>query len=506
MQVASIRLSNYKAFETTDVLPLGPITVLVGPNNAGKSALIRALLLLQQFQYLPPIADDVRTGAPHTEVHLELRDVHNVAGWQDLEADNATLTIHLPPGAQAVTAQLELPQGTREQVGQLPGSEPGHFIVPFLGKRKVVQYAEDVRRQYALQVGPNLQHLAAKLMRVVDTDFAGYPIYAEASRDLVGHVIRPISSTNGFRPGIYIDENQTHPIYIEAMGEGVAHVVGLLADLVLSKGKLFLIEELESDLHPRALKQLLRMIVEASSENQFVVSTHSNIVLRYLGARSDTKVYYVEARPGARLPTSTIRPVSSDPLERIEVLRDLGYELADFDLWDAWLILEEASAETIVHDFLIPWFTPRLIGRLRTLSAAGAHRVAPTFDDFHRLVLFTHLESAYHDRAWVLVDGGDLGEGIVADLRAKYTSWTPDRFLALNAHAFEHYYPDRFAEERTVALGEQDRKRRRDAKHRLLQTVRDWCVSEPEQAKSAFEESAEEVIGFLRRIEAALDG
>ena len=41
------------------------------------------------------------------------------------------------------------------------------------------------------------------------------------------------------------------------MGEGVANIVGLLVDLCLAENKLFLIEEPENDIHPKALKGLL---------------------------------------------------------------------------------------------------------------------------------------------------------------------------------------------------------------------------------------------------------
>ena len=101
---------------------------------------------------------------------------------------------------------------------------------------------------------------------------------------------------------------------------------------------------------------------------------------------------------------AAIRLVAPTAQARLEVLRDLGYSFSDFDLWDGWLFLEEASAERIIRDYLIPWFVPKL-QRVRTLSAGGATKVEPAFEDFHRLVRFTHLEKAYENLAWVRVDG-----------------------------------------------------------------------------------------------------
>ena len=53
--------------------------------------------------------------------------------------------------------------------------------------------------------------------------------------------------------------------------------------------------------------------------------------------------------------------------ERRNALERLGYDLSDYDLWKAWLILEESSAERLIREYLIPWFIPELQGRLRRL-------------------------------------------------------------------------------------------------------------------------------------------
>ena len=42
------------------------------------------------------------------------------------------------------------------------------------------------------------------------------------------------------------------------------------------------------------------------------------------------------------------------PEERFAALESLGYELIDAEIWDGWLLLEEASAEQIIRELLIP--------------------------------------------------------------------------------------------------------------------------------------------------------
>jgi predicted ATP-dependent endonuclease of OLD family len=47
MELKRIRLRRFKAFETAEI-EVSPLTVLIGPNNAGKSTILQALVLLAQ--------------------------------------------------------------------------------------------------------------------------------------------------------------------------------------------------------------------------------------------------------------------------------------------------------------------------------------------------------------------------------------------------------------------------------------------------------------------------
>lgn len=287
---------------------------------------------------------------------------------------------------------------------------------------------------------------------------------------------------------------------IDQMGEGVPNIVGLLADLALASGKMFLIEEPENDLHPAALKALLDLVIESSKRNQMVVSTHSNIVTRHLGSAQGSRLFHVDGERSVMPPNASVREVPSTPAARIQVLRELGYSFSDFDLWDGWLLLEESSAERIIRDYLIPWFAPKLT-RVRTLSTGGNAEVEPTFADFSRLVRFTHLEDAYRNSAWVLIDGDADGRRIIEGLRARYDTWEPDRFECFAEAQFERYFPSEFADQADQILAIADRRARRDAKRELLTAVRVWLDEDEARARASLKQSAGEVIAHLRRIE-----
>jgi hypothetical protein len=478
-------------------IPLGPINIFIGPNNAGKSSILKALYSMQEGSTRGP---DVRIGSTESVITIDLEQINGIAPWHPWhDIGSGSLRVSIYTGGN-IRLTLERAEGASTERSQFPAREPNHFVVPYLSKRKTAEYGEDVSEQTAMHVGGNLVSLAAKLSRLGNPGYPSHRQYKETCEAILGFLVTAIPSQNGQRPGVYLSDGRTLPI--DQMGEGVPNIVGLLADLAQSRGKLFLIEEPENDLHPEALKALLELIIESSQYNQMVVSTHSNIVARYLGAAADSRLYYVKAQPGTMPPVAEVEAVDSTPSARLSVLGELGYSFSDFDLWDGWLILEESSAERIIRDYLIPWFAPKLT-RVRTLSTAGNAAVEPTFDDFNRLVLFTHLEDAYRDSAWVLVDGDESGRAIVERLRDGYGNWTPDRFECFDEEQFERYYPRVFAEQVATAL-ELSGQEKREAKKALLEDVRAWLDENPERGRAALEESARPVIAHLERIEQQL--
>jgi hypothetical protein len=479
---------------------LGPINVFIGANNAGKSSILRGIYLMQQGSESG--VPDVRVGSTAAAIELVISDMADSPVWWQFEDGKLTINIVSSDRRSGqVTYSLTQSNGSSQAMAPIPAVEPNHFVVPYLSKRKTAAYQEDVRNQNALQVIPNMGFLAAKLSRISNPSFPGHAEYSETCKAILGFMVTSVPSDSGQRPGVYLPTRETIPI--DQMGEGVPNIVTLLADLALSRGKMFLIEEPENDLHPTALKALLDLIIESSKVNQFVISTHSHIVLRHLGALPSCLMYEVNALPGKLPVEAEVHLIEPSAEARLKVLRDLGYSFSDFDLWDGWLILEEASAERIIRDYLIPWFAPKLT-RVRTLSTNGAGNVGPTFEDFHRLVRFTHLERAYTNSAWVRIDGDEVGKEVVDKLRKAYSTWSPDRFACFENPQFEHYYPSEFGERVKQVLSIADKKERRSAKKILLDDVRKWLDADTGRAQAALLESAPEIIKDLQKIELQL--
>lgn len=501
MRVDSVHLRNFRSFDDSGVIGLDAMNVLVGPNNAGKSSILRALYLMQEGAGTP--WPDVRLGANHALIEASVSDASAQQPFHMLTNGRGRFVISMSPAPNRREGQFSLQlyqvgSDAGVSVGLVSSVDPHHFVVPYLSKRKTASYNEDVRLQLAMQVSPHMGNLAAKLSRVTSRSFPGGELYEAACREILGFVVTAVPSDNGQRPGIYLPNREVVPI--DQMGEGVPNIVALLVDLTLSTGKLFLVEEPENDLHPEALKALLELMIDSAKRNQFVVSTHSNIVVRHLGAAVNSRVFHVGAKKGSLPTTATVEQVPNTPQARLDVLRQLGYSLTDFDLWSGWLIVEESSAERIIRDYLIPWFAPKL-SRVRTLAANGTSKVEATFADFDRLMRFAHLEPIYSNAAWVRVDADASGREVVEKLQNTYKTWDADHFGCFSKEQFEHYYPAHFAEKVDQVLAISDRQQKRTAKRQLLEEVRLWLDEDEVRGRTALGASAKDVIDELKRIE-----
>ncbi len=506
MKVSSVHLRNIKSVKDSGPIALSPgMNVLLGRNNAGKSILTRCLYALQELSSLIP-PQDIRVEEETGTADIHLVDAEGPLQLLGVPAGvrEATFSVVMHRTASQIARNLQHDRGTHGNVS-FAREEPNNAVYPFLAKRKVSGYDETVNLARTVGVTGDFRYLVAKVYRLANSLHPLHGEFAKACDDILGFQIGTVASPGGHKVGFPV--GNMSDITLEAMGEGVPHLLALITDLCIAKDKLFLLEEPEDDMHPDALKSLLNLIIKKSEWNQFVVTTHSNIVARYLGSIPGSTTYRVTMHLDGQLPVTQYTEIGPDPEERRSVLQELGYEMTDYDLWDGWLILEESSAERVIIKFLIPWFTPMLANRLRSIAAPGIDGVEAKFNDLNRLFLFTHLTPCYHNRVWVLVDAGQRGDAIVRKLQADYAAsgWQADRFRTFSQTNFERYYPARFQDDATAALALTNRTEKRAAKKALLDRVLAWIEQEPGVAEQEFEGSAQEVIAILREIEAALE-
>lgn len=232
MRITSLELKNFRSFESMERIELDQINVLIGPNNAGKSSILKALYLIQEGN--GNIYPDVRVNANSAVVSIGLKEMRGEFSFKGV----GLLVIKVSSNDRNIgKIGLDLfVSDARYEVKQRPSVDPNHFVVPYLSKRKTAYYQEDVKNENVLRISTDMSYLAAKLSRIATGGFPNHESYRDACCAILGFMVVAIPSQNGQRPGIYLPDRQ--PIFIDQMGEGVPNIVALLADLALSEGKL----------------------------------------------------------------------------------------------------------------------------------------------------------------------------------------------------------------------------------------------------------------------------
>jgi hypothetical protein len=492
MKVERVKIFNIKCFKEEEINLSNRINVIVGPNNNGKTTLLNCISVLQQPNFLTPHYNRIDSNRESlVRIWLDRIDIPGI--------NPATIHFKHSIGSSYIEC-FDQHNHMVQNWTPLLNQEPQNYIIPYQSKRKVGGYYEGILLTDVNQVTGTLSNLYAKIDRICNPQYQpAYDEYIKACNEILGFVVSTTNSMGG-KKAAYIIRNDLN-IPIDMMGEGIPNLLGLIVDLCRVENKLFIIEELENDVHPKALKKLLDLIIKKSLENQFIITTHSNIVLRHLGSAENARVFNIEMALEDKIPTSTINVVDT-PAGRRRVLEELGYELYDYNLWEYWIFFEESSAERIVREYLIPWFVPELISKVRTFSAGSLSQVTPKFEDFNRLFVFIHLQEIYKNRVWVVVDAGENENQIICQLRSKYepSGWQSSNFRQFTKHDFEEYYPSQFQEQVKLALGEPNKAVKKEAKLKLFKEVMKFISEDEKSAKGEFEKSAADVIDMIREI------
>jgi len=225
MWASSIEICNIKSFEDSGVINLDKrMNILIGPNNAGKSVIIKALYMLQDIQALS--VEDIRRGESEGKIGIGLEDIDVVQYQQIYHATEGFLSkVHITISSSSNNPTKNMlvinQDGASVGTGTLSKSEPNNYIYPFLAKRKVMIYDTSVTLGSQIAVPENLQYLTAKISRIADQHYELNKAYEAACKDIIGFSLSTVAIPNGQIVGLPIDKFSS--ILITAMGEGIPY-------------------------------------------------------------------------------------------------------------------------------------------------------------------------------------------------------------------------------------------------------------------------------------------
>jgi putative ATP-dependent endonuclease of OLD family len=376
MRLVSFSVQNYRSIRKANKIKVGRSTVLVGPNNEGKSNILRALVtamevlttsigiygpgavrtqfralgLRRAYQWEEDYPISLQDSEPNGVSKLSLEFSLDPEEIEDFRREvksnlNGLLPISLELGRERTKFSVHK-KGRWAKALSLKANE----IAKFIAKRIEFEYIQAVRTaesaervvnsliQKQLRAVEKLPQYQAALQTISQLQ---KPVLEALSRDVYGTIVtflpaiksvtfeiaeqqRSLALRSSART--IIDDGT--PTDLQHKGDGVQSLAAIAlmrhASALGGPGKSYVIaiEEPESHLHPRAMHVLRGVIDELAESYQVVITTHSALFVDRMSIRSNVIVDQHKAVPAKSI--EEIRTVlgvrASDNLRNAELV------------------------------------------------------------------------------------------------------------------------------------------------------------------------------------------
>ena len=154
--------------------------------------------------------------------------------------------------------------------------------------------------------------------------------------------VRPNNNNGQIEIVIWPTEAMDHPelsFPLSESGTGLGQVLAILSVVMTTTKSVIIIDEINSFLHPGAVKALLRLFQTEYSQHQYIISTHSPEVISF----SNPSTLHLVRREGYRSSVKALRLDQVDELR--EVTHELGISMADVFAADRIVWVEGPTEE-----------------------------------------------------------------------------------------------------------------------------------------------------------------
>lgn len=302
--LTNVTIEGYRCFPELNV-SLKPLTVLVGENDTGKSAFLRAVQLLAMETRLKIPTDSWKLEAKRT---IEVRG-RTSTGEVQVRSDQAGRV--RPPGADAALEPAVLYQLPSGGVQLRCRGYPDHQKPPPLGEagENIAALLDYLLRRDRISFDRYVSDVKNYIPGLSDIQL-GTPGESDREVELAtegGWVVRQDQMSVGVRLMLFFVALGYHP----------------------SPPRLILLEEPENGVHPRRQAEIVRLLrdlttgVNGKQPAQVILSTHSPYLLDSINLEKDQVLVFRRQEDGSR----TAEPVD---VERLKAFLD------EFMLGEVW--------------------------------------------------------------------------------------------------------------------------------------------------------------------------
>ena len=321
-----MKITSIKTKDDIEI-PIGKFTVLVGPNNVGKSQTLkdihhkmvtgpnaRSIIVKELIIEKPPTFEDLLEGLkvvedPENINHQLVRGIgSNLTSGDQIRVQidslrqqfNQSDRLDFTFGNISKYRVSYLDAGSRLQVAQTAGAHNPHTQPP----QNLLQglFASDVNTEVTLR-----EAFKQTFGMDVRLDYSGMT-------QLTMRVAREFGEIDPDPRKAYSEFNRHGKL--DDQGDGFRSFVGVVLSLLLSQGRTVLLDEPEAFLHPAQARQLGYWVAEHSANvpGQIIVATHNaNFLAGILSSRQLVDIYRIN-RQDNRTTYTRISPEATQNL------------------------------------------------------------------------------------------------------------------------------------------------------------------------------------------------
>ncbi len=349
MRLKRLTLKNFRGFEALDLELHPQLTVLVGANGSGKTSVLDALVFVVAGPVGSVSQADYRKNTTSASIGYEIHptdDAEATSFSMTFEGADAVVrrTASGPSAASTEWATIAIcAYPVRRQVGPVTTEAPEHGTTLLDDWKSEVDFsdffawfigAEDIENERRRDDPSHRDGLLEAVRQAVERLMPGYSS------------LRVRRSQSRKQPSLTLVKEDTE-FDLQQLSEGERALAVLAGDIawrtaIVGRGHygIVLIDEVDLHLHPKWQANVLPSLLRTFPELQFIVTTHSPIVLSHVDAECVRLLHgfkLIEVPPTrGRDPNSVLTEVFGVPLRPAETQAQIDHiaELIDEERLD----------------------------------------------------------------------------------------------------------------------------------------------------------------------------
>ena len=336
--ISELRVQNYGCIKDLELTGLGPIQAFVGPNDSGKSTILRAIRTCcfaashkwktadEPFAHGLEPSSELRIAGDRFVVEFEVSEVGSLRGkseWRDF----------------GLPIEGWVPTQDSRHLAAMPAEKLGNFVAEPLMLRldadRLKQPSELIEDGKSIgfdnERGAGLAGVYDAIRNRGDDAFSRI---SDSIRKLFPTVryVGLRNSSSGTKE-LQLELTDGTKVPASALSEGLVLYLAFAALPYLGQPPVVLVEEPENGLHPARIKDVVRVLREVSKHSQVFLATHSPLLVNEL----EPHEVYVTTRHPTEGTTVTRLDETENFAERSSVYQN-------GELWIAYADGEDESA------------------------------------------------------------------------------------------------------------------------------------------------------------------